>query len=365
SKSSKNKDPMRAVDPRPIRSPSPPRGNSYPPPPAKSPRPAQSPSQSQSQPPGDPYNQPRYNPQDYAGGTYNPQSFSPQPEYSTQQNYTTQNYGPQDYGPETSRPYNPQDYPPPTAATGPPTGPAIAAPVLPIRPESDSRPITDQTKMPSNAPGGMTDVMRPSTQVAPTIAPNSLRELQALRTNCQFGLREFLSLQRQRKSGELQMSSSELDMRLRDTTYHLLSDLRVLQGEVRGIAKEAESHRWRRWIIGGAIASFIPIIRRFWRRGNDEESQTSANDTEYAFVKSKGLLDHIKDGVFGSGYLAKLAFFVFAVLYVFSNEVSLRVARTTNKRIKKLCARIEQGDPDIDEKDMKALEGWRWRVLLW
>jgi hypothetical protein len=35
------------------------------------------------------------------------------------------------------------------------------------------------------------------------------------------------------------------------------------------------------------------------------------------------------------------------------------------KRLKKLTARIEHGDPDIDEKDMKLLEGWRWRVLLW
>lgn len=351
---------MRAVDPRPIRSPSPTKGNSYPPPPARSP----GQSQSQSQPPPD---QPRYNPQEYPSGSYQPQNYNPQ-EYSTQQNYTTtQTYESQSYGPQTSQPYNPQDYPPISSAPGPLPGPGVSATGLPLRPVSDPNLLTDKTKMASNVPGGgLTDVMRPNAQIAPTVAPSSLRELQGLKTNCQFGLREFLSLQRQRKSGEVTMSSYELDVRLRDTTYTLLSDLKVLQGEVRGIAKEAENHRWRRWIIGGAIATFIPIIRRFFKRNNDEESQTSANDTEYAFRRSKGLLEHIKDSVLGgTGYLAKLSFFVFAVLYVFSNEVSIRVARTVNKRLKKLCARIEAGDTDIEEKDMKVLEGWRWRVLLW
>lgn len=67
----------------------------------------------------------------------------------------------------------------------------------------------------------------------------------------------------------------------------------------------------------------------------------------------------------GKGHFAKIAFLVFAVLYVFSNEVNIRVARTVQKRIKKLSARIERGDPDINEHDMKLLEGWRWRILLW
>ena len=232
---------MRAVDPRPIRSPSPTKGNSYPPPPARSP----GQSQSQSQPPPD---QPRYNPQEYPSGSYQPQNYNPQ-EYSTQQNYTTtQTYESQSYGPQTSQPYNPQDYPPISSAPGPLPGPGVSATGLPLRPVSDPNLLTDKTKMASNVPGGgLTDVMRPNAQIAPTVAPSSLRELQGLKTNCQFGLREFLSLQRQRKSGEVTMSSYELDVRLRDTTYTLLSDLKVLQGEVRGIAKEAENHRWRRW----------------------------------------------------------------------------------------------------------------------
>ncbi|KAH7171425.1 hypothetical protein EDB81DRAFT_710229 [Dactylonectria macrodidyma] len=367
-KSSKSKSPMRPVDPQPIRSPSPAaRGNSYPPPPPGQP-PSKSRGESESQ------SQPRYNPQDYTTQSYNPQRYSPQ-------NYNSQNYNPQGYDPQaynnqpptsqpyTSQPYNPQDYGPPAASTGPPLDPGIAVPGgsalgaalgLPARP--DSQVPNYDGKAPG---GGMAEVTRPSTQMAPTIAPTSLRELQALKTNCQFGLREYLSLQRRRQTGDSAMSPYELDTRIRAQAGTVLSDLRVLQSEVRDIAKGAESHRWRKWIIGGAIATFIPFIRKFFRRTNDEESQTSSNDTEYAFRKSKGLLEYIKDGFFGTGYFAKLAFLVFAVLYVFSNEVSLRVARTTQKRVKRLCARIERGDPDIDEKDMKVLEGWRWRVLLW
>lgn len=112
-------------------------------------------------------------------------------------------------------------------------------------------------------------------------------------------------------------------------------------------------------------ASFIPLVRRIFRRNSDKESNESANDTEYAFKRSKGIISYIKDSVFGKGAFASMAFFVFAVLYVFQNEVSLRVAKTMQKRVRKLSARIERGDPDISDKDIKMLDGWRWRVLLW
>lgn len=112
-------------------------------------------------------------------------------------------------------------------------------------------------------------------------------------------------------------------------------------------------------------ASFIPLVRRIFRRNDDKESSDSANDTEYAFKRSKGLISYIKGSVLGKGGFASMAFFVFAVLYVFQNEVSLRVAKTMQKRVRKLTARIERGDPDISDKDIKMLDGWRWRVLLW
>lgn len=110
-------------------------------------------------------------------------------------------------------------------------------------------------------------------------------------------------------------------------------------------------------------ASFIPAIRAIWRRPAGESE--ASNNTEYAFRKSRSLLARIRDSVHGKGRLAALAFVVFAVLYVFANEVSLRVARTISKRLKRLSAKIESGQQDIDDQDMKALNGWRWKVLLW
>jgi hypothetical protein len=106
-------------------------------------------------------------------------------------------------------------------------------------------------------------------------------------------------------------------------------------------------------------------VRRIFRRNSDEESQLSSNDTEYAFRRSKGLLSGIKNAILGGGMLAKVALFVFAVLYVFQNEVTIRVAKTLNRRLRKLMERVEMGDPDISESDLKVFEGWRWRVLLW
>ncbi|POR36356.1 Putative methyltransferase-like protein C27D7.08c [Tolypocladium paradoxum] len=110
----------------------------------------------------------------------------------------------------------------------------------------------------------------------------------------------------------------------------------IRNSEVRGLAKAAEERRWRRWLFGGAIATFIPAVRRISRRGSDQESQSSSNDTEYAFRRSRGLMSRIKHL---GGSLARIASFVFAVLYGFQNEVSLRVAKTMQKRIKKLCDR--------------------------
>jgi hypothetical protein len=69
--------------------------------------------------------------------------------------------------------------------------------------------------------------------------------------------------------------------------------------------------------------------------------------------------------VHGKSGLASMAFFVFAVLYVFQNEVALRVAKTVSRRLKRLSAKVERGDEEISEKDMELLKGWRWRVLLW
>ncbi|KAH8882564.1 hypothetical protein GQ53DRAFT_753613 [Thozetella sp. PMI_491] len=109
----------------------------------------------------------------------------------------------------------------------------------------------------------------------------------------------------------------------------------------------------------GAI---IPAMRAIFRR--PKEDVEASNDTEYAFGKSKSLLRRIVDSVGGTGGLASFTFIVFAVLYVFSNEVSLRVAKAVGKRLKRLSAKVERQE-ELTEKDLEVFGGWRWRVLLW
>lgn len=100
-----------------------------------------------------------------------------------------------------------------------------------------------------------------------------------------------------------------------------------------------------------------------WRRPYDDVE--SSNDTEYAFKRSKSLISRILGSVQGFGKLASFTFFIFAVVYVFQNEVSLRVARTVSKRLKRLTSKLERGDEVVTEADMRLLRGWRWRILLW
>ncbi|TWU79070.1 hypothetical protein ED733_008638 [Metarhizium rileyi] len=196
------------------------------------------------------------------------------------------------------------------------------------------------------------------------MAPPAALDVRNVKASAQFHLREFLRVRDQLQQGD-DTARYELESRLRNQVGMLLGDLSTLQAEVRALAKAAEKRRWRRFFLGGAIAAFIPAVRSIFRRNSDEESQLSSNDTEYAFRKSKGLLSGIKKAMLGGGILAKVAVFVFAILYVFQNEVTIRVAKTLNKRLKKLTERMGSGDPNVDESDLRAFDGWRWRVLLW
>lgn len=189
-------------------------------------------------------------------------------------------------------------------------------------------------------------------------------DMKDVKSSCQRNLRHLMYLQNQRRGYDY-ASQVDLEWQIRSQTGILIGEVRTLQNEVRRMVKNAKNHRWRRWLFGGFLATFIPIVRKLFRRGSDSESLASSNNTEYAFRKSKGLLQRIKDTVLGHHRLASIAFFVFSVMYVFQNEVTLRVAKTVQKRLKKLSQRLEYSNQEVDEKDLKVLEGWRWRVLLW
>ncbi|KAK2594505.1 hypothetical protein QQS21_007786 [Conoideocrella luteorostrata] len=222
-----------------------------------------------------------------------------------------------------------------------------------------------ESQIPDHPGSTMSIPTVPGHTMTPMLPPASM-DLRNLKVNAQFHLREYLSVRNKlRQGGAGGPAVYELESRLRTQAGMVLGDLSNLQAEVRALAKSAQSSRWSRFLVGGAIAAFIPAVRRIFRRGSDEESQVSSNDTEYAFRKSKGLLAGMKNTILGGGALAKIAFFVFAILYVFQNEVTIRVARTLNKRLKNLTERVERGDHDIEESDLRVFDGWRWRVVLW
>ncbi|KID76511.1 uncharacterized protein G6M90_00g073820 [Metarhizium brunneum] len=255
-------------------------------------------------------------------------------------------------------PSNAPYFPPPHAGLHGPPGPPPPGPgqgfALQLGPDSQ---IPDH-------PGSTMDIPTVPGHTLTPMAPPVPLDIRNVKASARFHLREFLRVRSQLQEGG-GAARFELESRLRSQVGLALGDLSTLQAEVRALAKAAENHRWRRFLVGGAIAAFIPAVRKIFRRNSDEDSRLSSNDTEYAFRKSKGLLSGMKRAILGGGMLAKVAFFVFAILYVFQNEVTIRVAKTLNKRLRELTERVEGGDPDFNESDLRTFDGWRWRVLLW
>lgn len=108
----------------------------------------------------------------------------------------------------------------------------------------------------------MVDVPRPANNYASASAPLATSTLptagdaKQLRTQCQFALREYQALLRRRATehgGAMSTSSLDLEARLKGQQNSVLVGLRDLQDEVRGIGKDARNHRWRTWLLGGAV----------------------------------------------------------------------------------------------------------------
>ncbi|OTB01064.1 hypothetical protein M426DRAFT_323715 [Hypoxylon sp. CI-4A] len=199
--------------------------------------------------------------------------------------------------------------------------------------------------------------MPPDTRLDRPVSTFAGTDIRSIKTACEFSLSEYLTLQKRARYDD-----PASGQRLQDQQSIVLSDLQALRGEVTDLVRATESHRWRKWLLGGLVASLIPAVRRIFRRSSEDKE---SNDTEYAFKKSKSLIGRILDSVHGKGKLASLAFFVLSVLYIFQSEVSLRVGRTMSKRLKRLMSRVERGDHSLGKDDLKVLNGWRWRVLLW
>ncbi|SPO01472.1 uncharacterized protein DNG_04145 [Cephalotrichum gorgonifer] len=193
-------------------------------------------------------------------------------------------------------------------------------------------------------------------------------DLKTARAASHAAVREFVDLVRRRQGAPPGSTISvDIEGKIRAQGAIVFDDLRMLREELREVARAKEGHRWRKWVVGGAVASFIPAVKSMFRHFVPPSTEVThaSNDTEYAFRRSASLLARIRESVLGrGGVLAGVSFFVFAVLYVFQNEVAIRVARTLSRRVKKLLGKLEKGGYEVDEGDLNVFEGWRWRVLL-
>lgn len=106
-------------------------------------------------------------------------------------------------------------------------------------------------------PGSMMDVPRPSNNYGQSgpMATSQLpspTDIKQLKSQCQFNLREYQALQRKRVRPE-STTGLELEGRLKGQQHIVLANLRQLSDEVKVLVKEAENHRWRKWLLGGAV----------------------------------------------------------------------------------------------------------------
>lgn len=79
------------------------------------------------------------------------------------------------------------------------------------------------------------------------------RDLRSIRSSCMYGLREYMSIQNKRKRPDASVVTLEQESQMRGQADVVLGDLRTLQAELRALARQSEEHRWRRWIVGGAM----------------------------------------------------------------------------------------------------------------
>lgn len=106
-------------------------------------------------------------------------------------------------------------------------------------------------------PGSMMDVPRPSNNYGRPGAMTteqlpSATDIKQLKVQCQFNLREYQALQRKRVRPD-STTSLELEGRLKGQQNLVLASLRQLQDEVKVLVREAENHRWRKWLLGGSM----------------------------------------------------------------------------------------------------------------
>lgn len=95
----------------------------------------------------------------------------------------------------------------------------------------------------------MAELPRPAAALQPITT--TTQDIRSLKTSTQFAMREYLSLMRKRRPDG--SSTMELEDQIRAQGRILVGDLKMLRKEVGVLIKEGENHRWRNWLIGGAV----------------------------------------------------------------------------------------------------------------
>ncbi len=97
-----------------------------------------------------------------------------------------------------------------------------------------------------------------------------------------------------------------------------------------------------------------------WLRRRDSDSA----DTYGAYVRSRSVFRQVLDWVSDySGALLSVVLAVLGALWVFQNELVLGAAKRVMKGLKRLSVKVQGGAGEVDDEDLRDLEGWRWRVI--
>lgn len=91
-------------------------------------------------------------------------------------------------------------------------------------------------------------VADPSRLERPVATPFAGTDIRSIKTACEFSLGEYLTLQKR-----LRYDDPASERRLRAQQGIVMSDLQALRGEVSDLVREAEAHRWRKWLLGGVV----------------------------------------------------------------------------------------------------------------
>lgn len=78
---------------------------------------------------------------------------------------------------------------------------------------------------------------------------NVSQDIRSAKAAVEVGLGGLMRLQLER----LENNKADVAERLRSETVNVLGDLKALRDEVSDIARAAESHRWRKWLVGGVV----------------------------------------------------------------------------------------------------------------